>query len=454
MERSLATDSPCRYIFRQKIFTTLVLLMASACQSATALELYGLNDISGKEILPCKYAEIRDVDYDQYVITPMLGGPNHNFDFLIEKSGVKILRELPAKLLAKELDVPYEIIADGHDGVFNHSLKHRDGRTIIEPTADILFQCHFLGDGMYKVSRAADSGNREILLNEHGVVAELPSNVEFTGDYYSCGLKQIVITEKVIPDAHGPGQTTISRHGFIDRSGRVKFVLPLDNYSSPFSDGFTSYFDKDGDRLYTVLLSASGQTAKCEFYYRVLPFKGNRAVVVNADNRYGMIDKSGKVLIAPTHDFVEDFGSTILVKSGGTFSLFNQGCLKLFDLPDGTNSVQPCGDNGWYPYSVGGIPPESGPRNEPYEHAKFGFIDGTGVVKITPRFNSANAFSHGFALVSNPLFGSIDETASYAVQPAFQKAKRIRDQIVVSNEVEDFSFETVPDYGNLREFAR
>ena len=140
-----------------KLAPILMALFASALgwsSPALAVEQFGLYDLNGKEILPCKYAEVREIGNEQFAVTPLVGGPAPKYDFVIDRMGARIKRSVPAKSAPYVgRDIPYVHCMEQDSSGVKFGLKHRDGRVIIPLSENTLGTVVDVGDCLLYTSR-------------------------------------------------------------------------------------------------------------------------------------------------------------------------------------------------------------------------------------------------------------------------------------------------------------
>jgi WG repeat protein len=182
------------------------------------------------------------------------------------------------------------------------------------------------------------------------------------------------------------------KFGFIDSDGKLKIDLPDDVYTVfPFSDGLAVIAKR----------------------------------VPNTLGRWGFIDETGRVVIAPTFHVARPFSeglAPIIVReredSGGKLGYIDT---------TGRIVIQP-------QFGIEGDPSTSGFSEGlaavPQLNGKWGYIDKTGKFVIAPRFSYASAFSEGRAWAGIPKaqwsidskMGMIDAKGNWVVEPQFDSA--------------------------------
>ncbi len=429
-----------------KLAPILMSLFASALSwagPALAVEQFGLYDLNGKEILPCKYAEAREIGNEQFAVTPFVGGPAPKYDFVIDRMGARIKRSVPAKPSPYDgSDIPYVHFFEQDSSGLKFGLKHRDGRVIIPLSEHTVATVVDVGEDLYEVKKCLPTYEFSYLLDQNNIVATLAPEIDPSYYRFSCGLKAVNVVKTVKPLKPGEPSSVVSCLGFINKKGILVVTLPVDAYSEEFSDNVASYSVRSGSDYWSYIVDTTGHTIKCpEPNFTMEKFRNGRAVSIagKPDNLLrGLVDKQGRILITAVNQVVEDHNDYFLIEKDNIFSILKQDCSKLFDFPPGTTSVLPCGDNGWFVFGVGGKAREHQQPNEPYAGAKYGVIDGQGVVKIPAQFDSATAFKNGIAIVSKPLFGAIDQSGKLTLPTEFKQAVRSRQQVIVSKDFPDF----------------
>jgi hypothetical protein len=409
-----------------------------------AVEQFGLYDLRGKEILPCRYAEVREIGNEQFAVTPFIGGPAPKFDFAIDRMGARVNRSIPAKPSPYDAsDVPYVHFSEQGSKCLRFGLKHRDGRVIIPLSENTLASVVDAGDGRYTVMECLpNSSYVYYLLDRSNIIATLLPDIEPRFYQYSCGLMAVNVLKEVPPSAAGKAGSTARAIGFIDKRGKLVVTLPENVDTEGFSDNVATYGIGNASESWSYIVDTTGRTIKCTVPNSYMgKFKNGRAVLTarNLEKlQRGLVDKQGRLLLPAINHLVEDHGGYFFIEKDNIFSVLKQDCSKVFDFPKETTSVLPCGDNGWFVFGIGGKAREFQQPNEPYAGAKYGFVDGRGVIKIPAQFDSATAFENGIAIVSKPLLGAIDESGKFLLPAEFKQVVRSRQQAIVSREFPDF----------------
>jgi len=201
------------------------------------------------------------------------------------------------------------------------------------------------------------------------------------------------------------------KFGFIDKKGSF-IINPIYVDALSFSDGvacvvlengYPSYVDKTGNVLFTVTNAEKARS-----------FKEDLAAVLIKD-KWGFIDKTGKIAIQPQFEYISDFFEG--------FALFKKKI------------------NGDYKY---GFIDKTGKIviNPQFEKAstfsedlalivlddKRGYINKEGKIMINPQFDFADNFSEGFAVIKQgDNYGYIDKTGKIIINPQFESAFSFQD---------------------------
>lgn len=220
--------------------------------------------------------------------------------------------------------------------------------------------------------------------------------------------------------------TVDDKHGFIDESGNVKFMLPDEVYTTfPFSEGLAvagkrvpntngrwGFIDETG----TYVIEAK--------FVMVKPFSEGLAAVVfkeneNAYRTVGYIDQTGRIVIPP------QFSGEGGVSERG----FSEGlaAVKVYkDRAEKWGYIDKSGKFVIEPQFAGGGPFSEGRAMvgiaEPYWTIdyKWGFIDTKGRWIAKPQYKSVGEFSEGLApVLMNDKVGFIDRQGQMAIKPQF-----------------------------------
>ena len=220
--------------------------------------------------------------------------------------------------------------------------------------------------------------------------------------------------------------TVDDKHGFIDESGNVKFMLPDEVYTTfPFSEGLAVA----GKRVPNTngrwgFIDETGKYVIEAKFVLVKPFSEGLAAVVfkeneNAYRTVGYIDRTGRLVIPP------QFSGEGGVSERG----FSEGlaAVKVYkDQADKWGYIDKSGKYVIAPQFAAAGPFSEGRAMvgiaEPYWSIdyKWGFIDRKGQWIAKPQYQSVNAFSEGLApVMMNGKVGFIDLKGQIAIKPQF-----------------------------------
>jgi len=213
---------------------------------------------------------------------------------------------------------------------------------------------------------------------------------------------------------------------FLDQQGVVAITVKGALNLTPFSEGYAAFATKqietDGPYIYTNygFIDRSGKIVVAPTFDEVLPFVEGLSAVRQND-KWGFVDKSGKFVIEPkfysAHSFNDGFAPVQVQKYEET---------KSFDEPIWTfidkEGKRILGDKG---FMVASSFSEGLAAVCPLGSNRYGYIDKTGKVVIEPQFESAGDFSEGLAAVSmNGKFGYIDVNGQFVIQPQYLDAEK------------------------------
>lgn len=216
------------------------------------------------------------------------------------------------------------------------------------------------------------------------------------------------------------------KHGFIDESGNVKFMLPDEVYTIfPFSEGLAVA----GKRVPNTngrwgFIDETGKYVIEAKYVMVKPFSDGLAAVVfkRNENEYrnvGYMDRTGRIVIPPQFS---DEGS----ESGRGFSEGLAAVNVSMGTPDKWGYIDKSGKFVIEPRFAAAGPFTEGRAVVGIREAdwssnyKWGFIDKQGQWIAKPQYQGANEFSEGLAAVLlNDKVGFVDLNGQLAIKPQF-----------------------------------
>lgn len=146
------------------------------------------------------------------------------------------------------------------------------------------------------------------------------------------------------------------------------------------------------------------------------------------DGNYGLIDRTGKILIEPKyralHRFNEEFDDGLMtyqtedgggvITTQGEVRSYLPGCNDLFYCSEGLADVE------WKNEKLPGAP------------MKYGYVDSEGRIAIEPRFDYASYFSGGFAAVKiDQKYGYINQAGELVLDTIYDDAKPFRNKLAI-----------------------
>ncbi|MBS1683936.1 MAG: WG repeat-containing protein [Bacteroidetes bacterium] len=196
------------------------------------------------------------------------------------------------------------------------------------------------------------------------------------------------------------------------------------------------YIDKDGKIVINPQFEFAGL------------FYDGLALVKSADDKYGYIDEDGKYKINPTYKYATPFSeglASVVVENGQPQIINNNG-----DVKATIATAEYCGvfQQGLAPVKIGekwGFINKNGdvkinPQfdqvsafsenmaqvasyNAEKKEVTWGYINKDGEIKVNYQFKSCSQFKDGLALVSNGTkYGYIDESGKFVINPQFDAA--------------------------------
>jgi hypothetical protein len=241
---------------------------------------------------------------------------------------------------------------------------------------------------------------------------------------------------------------------YIDAQGKTVFTFPEKlrpiDWTRPFSDGLAAfavkhkcgYFDRQGKvvvdpkyddvKEFSEGLAAVNQGAKSLGFPRPSLREGGK---------WGFIDKTGRLVIPLQFDRVDRKGFSdgkALVESDGKWSFIDKTGKVV--ITQQSKSDEPKHGIWWaHGFSEGlalmrGTVPGG-------TKSRLGFIDKTGKFAIEPRFEEAEDFSEGLAVVvAGEKHGYLDRTGRIVIEPQFAKARNFSEGFAAVRSDEHWSY--------------
>ena len=154
------------------------------------------------------------------------------------------------------------------------------------------------------------------------------------------------------------------------------------------------------------LIDINDKLIKSLNYQFVYPFSEGLAKV-EADGRFGYIDKEGKEVVSPKYEDAEDFREGLAaVKADGRYGYIDK---------EGKEVVSPKYEDVW-DFREGLARVEA--------DGKYGYIDKEGKEVVSPKYESAGDFSEGLAEVkADGKWGCIDKEGKEVISPKYEKSQ-------------------------------
>ncbi len=193
-------------------------------------------------------------------------------------------------------------------------------------------------------------------------------------------------------------------YSFYDTKGRKVFSLSKGMWVSKFSEGFATVKNQE-TKKYGVI-DKTGKLIAPYVYDNVGDFKKGVAIVKKGE-LYGLINKSGAVTVPISYDYISPYWNKkglTKVRKAGKFGVLNVS----------GKEVLPCSYEGTEPWSDGLIAVK--------RDGKWGFFDEKGK-QITPyEFNETRPSSSGFAtVIKNGKCGLIDMSGNLVIPCEYQE---------------------------------
>ena len=257
---------------------------------------------------------------------------------------------------------------------------------------------------------------------------------------------------------------------FIDKTGVRKFG----SYGlvQKFSQGLAAVRPKDS--LYWQFVDRSGATKIEGPYWEVTPFAQNRAAV-RINDKWGLIDSSGKVILAPVYDkeirpFHEGLAAVVVAKDNRIDYLNADGKIQFslsrhFPEPINFRSLE-CGESEFVATKANAYPWPPVDLNYDVseglvvieKNGKFGYADVSGRTIIAPRFDYCWPFVEGRARVFQRAgvkgnFGFIDRAGKEVIPCKYVEAHDFSEGLAVVA-AHDADHSEYIDYSGRNVFGR
>lgn len=438
---------------------------------------YGLIDLSGKEVVPCKYDWIGGVD--EWTTESLF----QDGVALIQSDGKWGLINKTGKEIVPCTYKDYYGLTRGGSGIFiisengKYGCIDKNGKRIVDCNYDRI-EPFYEGIGIAKLS------DKYVLINENGKV--IPLSEFYTGVlHFSEGLAAVQM--------YGSGiemYNDDARWGFIDKTGEE--VIPCNHqlnyddnigYQCFFADGMAAVINEDykwgflnkegkevvpfkylyvedfSEGLAAVAISAEGEmrwgfidkagreVIPCK-YEELSPFSDNVAAACK-NGKYGFIDKDGKQIIpfdynkplgsddVKTNAYFKDGLAILAINNGGNSTHFNigegkQGVLSKYDktiIPFIYDDINLDSKNEFFVCRIGDYTGTETP--------KYGIFDKTGKEIAPVIFEELNFFNDGFAKAKwNGKDGFIDMDGYFIGKGVVEKIVAIEESKTKEKKVE------------------
>jgi hypothetical protein len=213
---------------------------------------------------------------------------------------------------------------------------------------------------------------------------------------------------------------TKGKYGLINQYGQF-IVYPQYNWINPFSEGRAVVTDDKGFRV----INERGKVLTSKVYGFIGDFQEQRAIFYGTNEAgeilYGFLNRQGKEIIPIKYESVTNFNS------GKAVGKIQDGKYELIDLNGKILQT--------FEYVFVGEFSEGFLAFQPTNDAKYGFINDEGKVVIEPKFESAQAFKDGRAVVNMGenfgfQYGLIDRTGKFVYEPVYNNISMVGDKRV------------------------
>lgn len=219
----------------------------------------------------------------------------------------------------------------------------------------------------------------------------------------------------------GRADTYTDKHVFIDKTGKP--VFEAFSPQSGFSEGYMPVRLNDNKYAY---VDVEGRTAINGPFDEASGFSDGLARVA-VNGKSGYIDTEGNFVVEPQYNEGRDFSEgRALVREGNSLYYIDK---------TGSRSIRISGVNIFNGYVNKYLYADSGFHEGLVaieKDNKVGYMDNTGKVVITPRFDFAGMFSDGVAPVKKDgLYGFIDKTGQLVIEPQFTYVSNFKDGLAI-----------------------
>jgi hypothetical protein len=188
--------------------------------------------------------------------------------------------------------------------------------------------------------------------------------------------------------------------GYIDKKGNLK-IKPQYSEAGLFSEGLAVVSIEGVKRI----IDTDGKTvAEPEGIGLIDRFSEGLAVVMrSADEKFGFIDRTGKIVVEPVYDEAQKFSKGMAaVSRDGEWGFIDKSGKVVIDFRFGAAEG--------FSEGLAAVQTEKG----------YGYIDRKGQYEIEPRYDMAGAFSEGLASVlTKERYGFIDKTGKMVIEAKF-----------------------------------
>ena|GEM_PF-1365259 len=248
------------------------------------------------------------------------------------------------------------------------------------------------GQSPHLLKGLIDSTGREIIAPQYHDIQRL------SGGYF----------QLVKPKVHDPNSFS---QGLADSTGKV--IIPLE-YDAIWGISEKTALVEKGDKKGYFDLENARILFEPRYISRAQPFSDGVAVVVDGDEQSFVIDKTGHSIIPPRKIFISPFTEGLASFEEKTEEIVeplpsSERKSWVFGMKPDEFKIEPVRRNYYHP-----------------SQNKSGYIDKTGKIVVSPRFDSAESFTNGLAIVGNRMagendirYGLIDKTGQFLLQPLY-----------------------------------